>query len=70
MHLEVREVNLHDEVVAAHELLNGVQPLHLEVLISDVRNWHAKIDTSMHFVGTFLWDREEGALEAVSGLQR
>ena len=47
-----------------------MQALHLEVLVLDVLVRPAHIDASTHFVGTFLWDGEEGAPEAVSGLRR
>ena len=52
--VEVGEVEFHDEVVVADELLDGVQPLHLKVLVLDVPVRLAKIDTSTQFVGTFL----------------
>ena len=70
VHVEVREVNLHDEVVPSDELLDGVQALHLEVLVPDVLVQPAQIDASTHFVGAFLWNREEGAPETISGLWR
>ena len=42
----------------------------LEVLVPDVLVWPTQIDASTHYVGTFLRDGEEGAPEAVGGLQR
>ena len=63
-HVEVKEV------VPSGELLDGVQALHLEVLVPDELIRLAQIDASARFVCTFLWDGEEGAPGAVSGLQR
>ena len=69
-HVEVGEVDLRNEIVPSDELLDGVQALHLEVLVPDVLVRSVQIDASTHFVGTFLRDREEGAPEAVGGLRR
>ena len=70
MHVEVRQVHLRDVVVAADELSDRVQALHLEVLVPDVLVWPTQIDASTHYVGTFLRDGEEGALEAVGDISR
>ena len=70
MHVEVGEVDLRNEIVPSDELLDGVQALHHEVLVPDVLVRPAQIDASTHFVGTFLQDGEEGALEAIGGLRR
>ena len=70
MHVEVREVDLLNEIVLLDELLDGVQVLHLEVLVPDALVWLAQIDASAHFVGTFLRDGDQGALEAFGGLLR
>ena len=70
VHVEVGEVDLRNEVVPSDELLDGAQAPHLEVLVPDVLVRPVQIDASTHFVSTFLWDREEGALEAVGGLWR
>ena len=70
VHVKVGEIDLCNEIVPLDELLDGVQALHLEVLVPDVLVWPARIYASTHFVGTFLRDGEEGALEAVGGLQR
>ena len=68
VHLEVRQVHLGDVVVAANELLDRVQALHLEVLVLDVPVGSAEIDASPHPVGALLQNLEEGALEAIRGL--
>ena len=67
MHVEVREVNLHNEIVSSDELFDGVQALHLEELAPDVLVGRAQIDASTHFVGIFLRDGEEGAPKAAGG---
>ena len=67
MHAKAGEVDLCNEIVPSDELLDGVQALHLEVLVLDVLVRLAQIDASTYFVGTFLRDSEEVALEAISG---
>ena len=71
MHVEVGEADLRNEVVAADEQLEGVQPRHLEVLVPDVLVRPTHIYKSARFGGTFLRrDGGEGAPQAVNGLQR
>ena len=60
VHVEVAQVDLRDKVVAADELLNWVQPLHLEVLVPNATVGLAEIHTALHLVGALLWNWEEG----------
>ena len=68
MHVEVAEIHLGDIVVAAKELLDRVQALHLEVLVLDVLVGSTEIDASLHLVCALLQNREEGRPKAVGGL--
>ena len=65
MHVEIGEIHLGNEIVAAKELLNGAMPLHLEVLVRDVLVGL----TEIHTPSTFLRDREEVWSRAVGGLR-
>ena len=57
VHVEVGQIHLGDIVAAAKELLNGVQPLHLEVLAPNVLVGVAQIYASLCLAGTFLRER-------------
>ena len=69
MHVEVVEIHLGDIVAAAKELLDRVQALHLEVLVSDALVGSADIDASPHLVGALLLNEEEGRPKAIEGLR-
>ena len=59
VHVEVAQIHLGDQVVAANELLNSMQPFHVEMLILNAAVRLAEIYTASHLVGPFLWHREK-----------
>ena len=54
VHAKVAEIHHGDVLAAAQKLLNGVGPLYLEVLVSDVSVGVAEIDASPHLASTLL----------------
>lgn len=72
MHVEVGQIHLGDRVITAMESLNGVQPLHLVLLVPDVSIGLGEIDACPHLVstqGTLPHNGEEGGPEAIGGLR-
>ena len=69
VHVEVSQIHLDDQVIAANELLNSMQPLHFEMLVPNVAVGLVEIHTASHLVGAFVRHGEEHRLEAVGGLR-
>ena len=68
VHVKVAEIHLGDQVVAANELLNSMQPLHFEMLVPNATVGLPEVHKALHLVGAFLWDGEESRPETVGGL--
>ena len=69
VHVEVAQIHLGDQVVAANELLNSMQPLHFEMFVPNAAVGLLEIHTASHLVDAFLWHEEETRLETVRGLR-
>ena len=59
MHVKIRHVHLPHVISAAELSLNGVQTLHLEVFVPEIRIDGCEIDASSHLVCAFLWNWKE-----------
>ena len=59
VHVKVAEIHLGDQVVASNELLNSMQPLHFEILITNATFGLVEIHTTSHLAGAFLRHGEE-----------
>ena len=69
VHVEVARIHLGDQVAAANELLNSMQPLHFEMLVPNAAVGLAKIFIASHLAGAFLQHRKKRRPKAVGGLR-